>query len=68
MRQPSTYQLHARGNRVGVEFVAVRSTASAGADGLFGNSAHVSTKVVELETCVLCSYCRFKMGWLTYPT
>src|SRR5690606_32071369 len=48
----------------GFEFVAVRSTAPAWADGLFRSSAHVSTKKLKVDTSVLCAYRRFKMGWL----
>src|SRR5690606_30222702 len=55
---------HARGDGSGFEFVAVRSTAPAWADGLFRSSAHVSTKKLKVDTSVLCAYRRFKMGWL----
>ena len=40
------------------------TTASACANGLFGNSVHVSTKKIEVDTRLLWIYRPIKMGWL----
>ena len=49
---------------MGLEFVAVYAPAPTTVDDLFGNSVHVSTKRVEVDTRLLWIYRPIKMGWL----